>query len=152
MKILYICRGGVFRSRIAQALTNRYLVGVMPQSSGIEADKNYSGRISAHCEFLLKKHNMIKLTQDNWIQTTQSLINKSDLSIFLSQDVYDDSLKIFDINGNHEIWNIEDINIKEMNEIYKYESVLNEIFENIKENVLDLKNNRTDIGGALFNN
>jgi len=106
----FICRANVFRSRIAQA----YLRSKRPDldiiSSGVEATKNLNGSISWEADYLLTKHELKQYDAKKWQQTTQELIDKSDVLIFMASDVFKDAKKIVDLGSKrHEVWEITDI-------------------------------------------
>jgi|GEM_PF-2609530 len=138
MTILFICRGGVFRSRVAQAIARHENTSNTFVSSGIEADANLFGDISAHCEYILKKHHLLSHTQPSWIQTNQDLIDSADRIIFMSPDVYQDSRNMYKITKPYSIWDIEDIEIPHGKKPENYDTQIEDIFIKIKAQTIDL--------------
>ena len=66
-------------------------------SSGIEADRDLNGPIVPFVKLLLQNENLLQFAGASWTQTTQSMIDVSDVLIFMSDDVYEDATKQFDI-------------------------------------------------------
>ena len=100
MVIHFICRGNTHRSRLAavyaKSLTQE-LDDVTVLSSGIEADRDLNGPIVPFVKLLLQNENLLQFAGASWTQTTQSMIDDSDVLIFMSDDVYEDAIKRFDI-------------------------------------------------------
>lgn len=119
-----MCRGNVWRSRVAEAYAKSLLVNhpeIKVSSSGIEAAKNYLGPISPYTKARLEEDNLWQYAHPEWVQTTQQIINDSDLLVFMNDSVYEDAKKLFQVPSNKSIiWHIPDID---------------EIYEDIKTNV-----------------
>ncbi len=100
MVIHFICRGNTHRSRLAAAYAKsltQELDDVTVLSSGIEADRDLNGPIVPFVKLLLQNENLLQFAGTSWTQTTQSMIDDSDVLIFMSDDVYEDAMKRFDI-------------------------------------------------------
>src|SRR5271165_5375077 len=100
MVIHFICRGNTHRSRLAEAYaksSTQDIQDVTVLSSGIEADHDLNGPIVPFVKLLLQNENLLQFTGTTWTQTTQSMIDVSDVLIFMSDDVYEDAIKRFDI-------------------------------------------------------
>ena len=138
MTLLFICRGGVFRSRIAQALARHANPNNTFISSGIKAESNLFGDISAHCEYVLKKHQLLSSTQPSWIQTNQVLIDNADKIVFMSPGVYRDAQKMYLITKPHTVWDINDIEIPQGKKPKDYDEQLENIFQKIKAQIKNL--------------
>ena len=138
MTILFICRGGVFRSRVAQAIARKENFNDKIISSGIEADSNLFGDISEHCTYILAKHNLLEYVQTSWIQTKQELINNADLVVFMSSDVFEDAQAKYTISEPFRVWNIDDVEIHEGKTPQDYNEKLENIFQKIKAQIQDL--------------
>ncbi len=112
MVIHFICRGNTHRSRLAEAYAKsltRDIHDVSVLSSGIEADRDLSGPIVPFVKLLLQSENLLQFTGTTWTQTTQSIINDSDVIVFMNDDVYEDSMKRFDIPlAISQTWQIAD--------------------------------------------
>ena len=113
MVLHFVCRGNTHRSRLAEAYAKsqtRDLDEIAILSSGIEADRDLNGPIMPFVKLLLQDENMLQLTGTNWTQTTQLMIDHSDVIVFMNDDVYEDSIKQFDIplSMSH-TWQIADI-------------------------------------------
>ena len=100
MVIHFLCRGNTHRSRLAEAYaksSTQDIQDVTVLSSGIEADHDLNGPIVPFVKLLLQNENLLQFTGTTWTQTTQSMIDVSDVLIFMSDDVYEDAIKRFDI-------------------------------------------------------
>jgi len=111
-RIHFICRGNTFRSRLAAALFN----SLMPAdewaaiSSGVNATDNLQGDTAPRTIELLAKHQLTEFDPGHWTQTTQALIDESDLNIYLSPDVVAEARRTLDIESRpHRFWNVTDI-------------------------------------------
>jgi len=113
MVLHFVCRGNTHRSRLAEAYAKsqtRDLDEIAILSSGIEADRDLNGPIMPFVKLLLQDENMLQLTGTNWTQTNQLLIDHSDALVFMNDDVYEDSMKQFDIPLSiSQTWQIADI-------------------------------------------
>jgi len=123
-EINFICRGNVWRSRVAEAYA-KYLLhdnsDIHISSSGIEASKDYVGPINIYTKLLLVRDGLWQYAHPDWVQTTQKIIDESDLTVFMNHDVYHDAVGLFKIpEKGLVIWAIPD---------------RDEEYENIKSNV-----------------
>jgi hypothetical protein len=81
-------------------------------SSGIKAELDYNGAITPWAEDLLQKNNLLPFAEKNWRQTTQELIDGSDVNIFISNDVYTAAAERFKLpSKNRLIWQVPDIDV-----------------------------------------
>jgi protein-tyrosine-phosphatase len=113
MVIHFICRGNTHRSRLAEAYaksSTQDLFDVTVRSSGIEADRDVSGPIVPFVKLLLEKDNLLGFTGATWTQTTQPMIDDSDVLVFMNGDVYEDAMKRFEIPlARSQRWQIPDV-------------------------------------------
>jgi len=113
MVIHFVCRGNTHRSRLAEAYAKSLtpdLDDILILSSGIEADRDLNGPIVPFVKLLLQDENLLHLTGRTWTQTTQLMIGHSDVLVFMNDDVYDDSVKQFDIPlAASQTWQIADV-------------------------------------------
>jgi protein-tyrosine-phosphatase len=112
MKIHFICRGNVYRSRMAEAYGKSLIgsdSGIEISSSGIHADLCLNGRVDQAAVEALKEDNIEDLLSPTWHQTTQEVLDNADLIIFMTKSVYSDAEEYYDIdNSKILIWNIPD--------------------------------------------
>lgn len=112
MVIHFICRGNTHRSRLAEAYTRsltQEIVDVTILSSGIQADRDLNGPIVPFVKLLLQDDNLLHFTGTTWTQTTQRMIDDSDKVIFMSDDVYEDAMKRFEVPlAMSQTWQIAD--------------------------------------------
>lgn len=66
-------------------------------SSGIEAKQGLNGDILLYAKQLLKDENLLRYAKPMWTQTTQKMIDDSNIIVFLNEDVYEDAVKLFKI-------------------------------------------------------
>jgi protein-tyrosine-phosphatase len=100
MLIHFICRGNTHRSRLAEAYarsSTAQIPDVVVVSSGIEADRDLCGSIVPFVKRTLENDNLLQYTGTTWTQTTQPMIDRSDVLIFMSDDVFDDAMQRFQI-------------------------------------------------------
>jgi protein-tyrosine-phosphatase len=111
--IHFVCRGNTHRSRLAEAYAKSLaldLHDITILSSGIEADRDLNGPIVPFVKRLLQNENLLLLTGTSWTQTTQSMIDHSDVMIFMNDDVYEDSVTQFNIPlARSQTWQIADV-------------------------------------------
>lgn len=109
----FICRGNVYRSRLAEAyavsfLKEKNLAAV--SSSGIEAELALNGDVDRETVRLLKQEKIHGHLAPKWHQTTQNDIDDNDLIVFMSQSLYEDAAELFNIPANKvSVWDIRDI-------------------------------------------
>ena len=113
MVIHFVCRGNTHRSRLAEAYAKSLtldLHDITILSSGIEADRDLNGPIVPFVKLLLQNENLLLLTGTTWTQTTQLIIDHSDVIVFMNDDVYEDTVKQFDIPlAASQTWQIADV-------------------------------------------
>jgi protein-tyrosine-phosphatase len=113
MLIHFICRGNTHRSRLAEAYAGSSTVKIADVaivSSGIEADRDLNGPIMPFVKRTLENDNLLQFTGTTWTQTTQPMIDDSDILIFMSDDVFADSLERFQIPSERsQTWQISDV-------------------------------------------
>jgi protein-tyrosine-phosphatase len=112
MVIHFICRGNTHRSRLAEAYAGSataQIADVTVVSSGIEADRDLSGPIVPFVQRTLEDGNLLQFTGTTWTQTTQSMIDGSDVLVFMSDDVFEDARARFQIPAQRSrSWQIPD--------------------------------------------
>ena len=112
MVIHFVCRGNTHRSRLAEAYARSsagQVGNVAVVSSGIEADRDLCGPIVPFVKRTLENDNLLQFTGTTWTQTTQPLIDGSDVLIFMSDDVFDDAVQRFRIPVERSLrWQIPD--------------------------------------------
>ena len=110
--IHFVCRGNTFRSRLAEEYWHKNYqdnTNVKILSSGIEAKERLNGSISYLAKELFHKHNLTN-HKTIWTQTTQRNINISTVVIFMSETVFEDAKKKFDLSNTvYLVWNIPDV-------------------------------------------
>lgn len=114
MHIHFICRGNVYRSRLAEAyaksITNKNKEIVIT-SSGVEADLALNDDTDLVIIKLLKAEGIDKFMKSSWTQTKQGHIDNADTIVFMSETVYQDAQKFLDIPKEKTIvWHIPDKN------------------------------------------
>ncbi len=113
IKINFICRGNVWRSRVAEAYAKSLIVNhpeIKVSSSGIEASRNFQGPSSPYTKQRLEQDHLWQFAHPKWTQTTQDIIDNSDLLVFMNDSVYKDADKLFKLpSGKLIIWHIPDI-------------------------------------------
>jgi len=85
------------------------MVGVTIVSSGIEADRDLNGPIVPFVKDILQTDNLLECTGRTWTQTTQPMIDGSDVLIFMSDDVFEDARGRFQVPvARSQRWQIPD--------------------------------------------
>ncbi len=111
--IHFICRGNVYRSRLAEAYAKSLLpanCNIEISSSGIQASLNLSGDVDVDTVKALEADNLKKHLVPSWQQTTQKLIDSIDVLVFMSETVYEDAAKLYKLPKDRcVIWHIKDI-------------------------------------------
>jgi len=108
----FVCRGNVFRSRLAAAyfdtlVDQRFTV----TSSGINAAAiNDMPIISPQAETTAKVHHLHHGLSRRKLQTTDKLLTEADVIVFMNKDVYDDALRQYDFDVRKcQVWDVHDI-------------------------------------------
>ena len=111
--IHFICRGNVYRSRLAEAYAKSLLKDnsdIEISSSGIEAKHALNGDVDIDAVKALEADNLKKHLVPSWQQTTQDLIDSLDLLVFMNDSVYDDASKLFNLPKDKCVtWHIKDV-------------------------------------------
>jgi protein-tyrosine-phosphatase len=111
--IHFVCRGNVYRSRLAEAYAVSLLAkngSMVVSSSGIEADKALSGDVDPETVRLLKLDALSHHLSPTWHHTTQEDIDKNDIIVFMSKSLFAQANKQFKIPAEKaRIWGVPDI-------------------------------------------
>ena len=109
--IHFVCRGNVYRSRMAEAYIRSISNGKLTaSSSGVQAYLALNGNVDPEAVKYLKAEKMDQHLSANWHQITQEDIDNNDTIVFMSQTVYDEAKKTLKIpKSKTVIWNIPDI-------------------------------------------
>ena len=109
----FICRGNVYRSRLAEAYAKSLLrddSDIQISSSGIEAKLALNGNVDVDAVKALEVDNLKHHLAPNWLQTTQELIDSLDVIVFMNDSVYDDASKLFNLPKEKCVtWHIKDV-------------------------------------------
>ena len=110
--IHFICRGNVFRSRLAEAYARSILNAhkYQVQSSGIEANKALNGLVDLEAVKALEKDKLLGYLSPRYHQTTQDSLDTSDYIVFMSKSLHDQANKTYDLKNKEVlIWDIPDV-------------------------------------------
>jgi|ERR1035437_4220877 protein-tyrosine-phosphatase len=109
----FVCRGNVYRSRLAEAYASSLLDkkdSIIVSSSGVEANLALNGDVDPEAVRLLKDDNLLHHLAPTWHHTSQEDIDKNDLLVFMSKSVYKQANDQFKIPAEKvRIWDIPDI-------------------------------------------
>lgn len=111
MLIHFVCSGNTYRSRIAEAyLNSKKHPSIKATSSGINADRNINGPVVWVTAWLLKQKGLISFLKPNWTQTTNELLQGADLTVFMSESVYNSAKERYNCNNKDiQIWEIPEL-------------------------------------------
>ncbi len=111
MIIHFICTGNVYRSRLAETyLRSLKLPAFGTFSSGIGAMRNLSGPISWYAQRIIQNERLVDFASLRWQQTTQELLEKADLTIFMQSVHHQYCKEAFDLRSRqYEVWSIPDL-------------------------------------------
>lgn len=115
MHIHFICRGNIWRSRLAEAYARRWLSDhrvmddIAVSSSGIEAEYSPVNDLPEHTQAAMGRLGIIEYAAADWTQTTQGLIDAADIVVFLNNDVWKEAKHRFRVPPDRAIvWHIPD--------------------------------------------
>jgi len=112
--IHFVCRGNVFRSRLAEAYFRSLgLKNVRVSSSGIESDYYYGDKPTDYilpCTVgVAKKFDFAHSLGVKRTQTTEKALSEADIIVFMKRDIYDYAKNVLKLDDNKAlIWNIKD--------------------------------------------
>lgn len=155
MNVHFVCRGNVYRSRLAEAYAKSLqLPGMVFSSSGVEADKYYpleKYAINYIEPWTVQAIKVVGLDMDKLsparTQTTNELLQGKDMIIAMKQDIYDTLMIKYDFNRSVcVVWDIDDVN-------YVFNIDINECivtFKKIEQNVDELIKRHFNIKNYIF--
>jgi protein-tyrosine-phosphatase len=111
-KIHYVCRGNVYRSRMAEAYTKslNYSESDKVSSSGIQAILALNGEVDPVAVDELEKDGISNLLSPTWRQTTQSMLDDSEVVVILSMSLRNDMQSSFILDDFKVIvWDVPDV-------------------------------------------
>ena len=146
MIIHFICRGNVFRSRMAEAYLNSLkITDIQAISSGALA-RQYAGEntiIEQDTISFLTKHGLEVFSKSHWNQLTQERVARADLTICMTPLVKEECQGVAELPGNTTTWNITDVgdegatpqNKAELDDAYEqtFQKVTTKVDELIKQ-------------------
>ncbi len=111
MSIHFICRGNMFRSRLAEGYLRKHLPQAIISSSGIDASNGLNGHICWYAQCIADCHNFAQHLSSTWTKTTQEHLQDADVIITLDASITKDVLSRFTIPSHSNIlsWNISDV-------------------------------------------
>jgi isopentenyl-diphosphate delta-isomerase len=110
IKIHFVCRGNIYRSRLAEA----YLKSIKGSeweisSSGIGADRHTKITISPWTISIANKNGLSALLNPIKTLTTNTQLQESNIIVFMNDDVYEDAKKMYEFNDAVSIvWHVKD--------------------------------------------
>jgi len=113
--IHFVCRGNVYRSRLAAAymhtlLDERFVVS----SSGLEADKAVFKTVGPATEALAKLNKLSYEIHRTKAKTTGKVLADADVVVCLSKDIYDQMIQSFEVDTRKVlVWNVPDTTSKQ---------------------------------------
>jgi protein-tyrosine-phosphatase len=113
MHIHFVCRGNIYRSRLAEAYAKSLTQDedVEVSSSGIEADLALSSDVNPYTRDLLVAESNDRHLKPSWTQSTQEHIDTADVVVFMSPTVYEGANKFLEIPVDKaRVWHIPDKN------------------------------------------
>lgn len=140
-KVLFVCMGNTFRSRLAEAyLKSKNISGLIVSSSGIEAEKNLNGPVCTYTVLILKKYGLLQYLSKTWRVTNKEEIENQDFVVFMDTVEYEFCLNKLHCNIiNYETWNIPDVPdillMEKPKNLEKIMSIAERDFKKIKENI-----------------
>lgn len=142
MTVHFICKGNVFRSRLAEAyLNSKQIPNLKVISSGIDAQLDDCGPITWYAQRIIQQNSLVPFEKSAWDQTTKDLFKKGDLTVFMDQSIYDFCVKNLNFNSkNFKIWRIGDMGplFKSREEEIKKVKFTEKMYEEIKKKISDL--------------
>lgn len=112
MTIHFICRGNVFRSRMAEAYLNSLRVpSLQAISSGALAEKYAQVNIVIEKDTIdfLKHRGLGKFSKPRWEQLTQEHLRAGNVTVCMSRLVYKESRGIAELPANTIVWDVKDV-------------------------------------------
>lgn len=110
IKIHFVCRGNVYRSRIAEIYVKSLgLTDVDVSSSGIEASWYAKDFIAPWTKYAAQQNQLDISLSPISHQTNEQTLANSDIIVFVNTDVYKDALKKYNFNtAKSLVWKIAD--------------------------------------------
>lgn len=113
MEILFLCRGNVYRSQIAEAFFNEYSSNHNAKSAAIDKPLEKMDKLVIR----VMKEKGIDISRSLSEKVTEEMINSSDKIIIMNQDLLDYGQNL--PKEKIEIWDVKDSDAKEKDE-HKY--------------------------------
>lgn len=110
IKIHFVCRGNIYRSRLAEAYLKSFQNPKwVISSSGIDAEKQKTIHTSPWAEATAIQNGIAQWLTGTNTKTVQADLDDSDLIVFMSDDVYRDVQKTYTFNEDKSlVWHVKD--------------------------------------------
>ncbi|HSX05205.1 MAG TPA: NUDIX domain-containing protein [Candidatus Saccharimonadales bacterium] len=118
--IHFVCRGNTYRSRLAAAymdslVDERFVVS----SSGVDTASNKTRTSEPFTKATAKAHKLTHGIADLKTQTTNELLAKADVIVFMNKDVYDTARRLFTFDERKVlVWHVAD-----MDSVFRAENI-----------------------------
>lgn len=114
MRILFVCGGNSFRSRLAEAyLKSKQIPQQEIQSCGTQADADHDGPITWWGQRVMKNARLIKFMARDWQKASQDLFEWADKVIFFGQEKLETCRQTLGFSGSdYQVWDIPDVSLK----------------------------------------
>lgn len=113
MEVHFVCKGNLYRGRLAQAyLQSKQVPGITVTSSGTEANKHKGviGPISWEAMRLIKNYDLVPFMKHFSEETIEQMLSQANLVIFFEKEIYEAvKLRFPVLKMNYQLWEIPDI-------------------------------------------
>jgi protein-tyrosine-phosphatase len=134
-RVLFVCRGNIFRSRVAESILKKYkLKNLVVKSAGIEGGKH--GNVAENT-YKVMKEIKIPLIKHKPVKLLKIMLKQADIVILMDEKIARDEnwKKTFRKYKNKiKIWNIPDKDKKDVNGIRKVRNMINKKILNLIRN------------------
>jgi protein-tyrosine-phosphatase/isopentenyldiphosphate isomerase len=144
IKLHFVCRGNVHRSRLAEAIARSKLDDTWEvSSSGVDAAVLYPKHyLSPWAKILSNEYGLNDYMSSHRTQTTTEILTDKDIIVFMNQDVYDDAVARYSFNtAKCLVWHVKDR--EDWNNTYSLRDKRQKTYRTIAKNVNALLQNIT---------
>lgn len=137
-RVHFICRGNVFRSRMAEAYFRSKGYDAISSGTAAIAHAEHNRLLEPRIQRLLERKGLGAYTRPHWVQLTQGRIDEGDIAVYMNQAVRDEAATLITLPRDERIWDI--IDLDEVDPVPATDEELDQFLEKMYQKIVERTN------------
>lgn len=108
-RVHFICRGNVFRSRMAEAYFRSKGYEAISSGTAAIAHAEHNLLLEPRVQHLLERKGLGAYVRPHWVQLTQDRIDEDDIVVYMNRAVRDEAETLVKLPSDERVWDIIDL-------------------------------------------